>query len=65
MNRLSNYFKSIKLAKAYLASAEELRLKENYEKSLQMTGLAIAEMFTAMNNVASIAFNQKPKARKP
>lgn len=66
MNRLSNYFKSAKLAKCELAYAEEYIhiLGAAESKALVHTVRAMREMLTAMNNVASIAFNHKPKEKR-
>ena len=64
MNRLHNYFLSVKLAKAWLAQAEEYDTKDS-ARALHNVILAVRQILTAQNNIASIAFHQKPKARKP
>ena len=63
MNRLTNYFKSAQLAKMHLTIAEEhLRnLPVQESKTLLNLSRAMRELITATNNIASIAFNQKPK----
>lgn len=61
MNRLSNYFKATKMARSWLHCAKTEEQRGKREKALRYTILAMDEMVVAMNNVASIAFNKKPK----
>lgn len=61
MNRLDNYFKSIRIAKMHLVESRE---SDNQERRIWHQMRAMEYMMTAMNNVASIAFNKKPR-RKP
>jgi hypothetical protein len=61
VNRLSNYFESAKLAKLCLNASKEAALSGNINRSLSQLWAAVSYQQTAMNNVASIAFNKKPK----
>lgn len=63
MNRLSNYFESAKLAKIFLTQAQERVVKKD-PRALQSAVEAMGYMVVAMNNVASIAFNHKPRRKK-
>lgn len=65
MNRLTNYWTCCKLAKITLAQAEEDVHHKNLERAVHHLVNAVRELMTANNNLASIAFNRKPKARKP
>jgi hypothetical protein len=61
MNRLTNYFESAKMAKVYLCQADE-DLKDHREaRAIRMVMSAVRCLMTANNNLASIAFHQKPK----
>jgi hypothetical protein len=58
MNRLTNYFESVKLAKLHLMEAKQA---DNHERRIWHQMRAIEYLLTAMNNVASIAFKKKPR----
>ncbi len=61
MSRLSSYFLSAKLAKMHMDAAKDCLRKghrDNYELNVIH---ALENMLSAMNNVASIGFNAKPK----
>lgn len=64
MNRLSMYFQNAKLAKMYYAQAEEYARKGKVQEATLHLAQGATYLIAGMNNVASIAFNQKPKARK-
>lgn len=64
MNRLSNYFDSAKLCKLLLGQADRDLTDGKIERSIRNVMAAQRELLTAMNNVASIGFNSKPKGRK-
>ncbi len=61
MNRLSQYFKSAKLAKIHILGAAEYSQKEQRANFEHNVIHALEALLTATNNVASIAFHQKPK----
>ena len=61
MNRLSNYFENAKLAKLYYTQAQEYAKKDELKKAMGAFTTGQLYLLTAMNNVASIAFNQKIK----
>lgn len=61
MNRLSNYFEGQKLAKLLLNQADRDLTDGKIERSIRNVMSAQREILTAMNNVASLAFNQKVK----
>lgn len=63
MNRLSSYFENQKLAKLYFTQADEYIRKDEIRKAVGSMRTGVVYLMTAMNNVASIAFNQKPKGR--
>ena len=66
MNRLSNVFANTKLAKLHLAQAREDVQRKNIENACKNLAHAIECVMASVNNVASIAFNKKPKApRRP
>jgi hypothetical protein len=62
MNRLTNYFESAKMAKVYLCQADEDLKVTREARAIRMQGQAIRCLVTAMNNLASIAFHQKPRS---
>lgn len=65
MNRLSNYFENVKLAKMHMITAAKYD-RDGDGRSVYNVLKAMEYMLTAMNNVASIGFNKKPKAaRRP
>jgi hypothetical protein len=61
MNRLAQYFTAAKLAKQFIVQAAEYRVRGETDKALKMQEGAIRELVTAMNNVASIAFEPRRK----
>jgi len=65
MNRLTMYFENAKLAKMYYAQAEEYAKKGDIARAVRDLCQGLTYMTAAMNNVASIGFKTKPKARKP
>jgi len=64
MNRLSMYFENAKLAKACYIQAQEEAAKGELWKAVRDLSKGMEYLQAAMNNVASIGFNTKPKARK-
>ena len=64
MNRLSSYFDNAKLAKQYFSSASDFAKRKELEKAVNAMNTGVIYLMTAMNNVASIAFNKKPRARR-
>lgn len=63
MNRLSMYWQNAKLAKMYYAQAEEDARKGKIQAATLHLAQGATYLIAAMNNVASIAFHQKPKSR--
>ncbi len=61
MNRLSNVFANTKLAKLHLAQAREDIDKGKLDHAGKNMVHAIECVMASVNNVASIAFNKKPK----
>ena len=61
MNRLSNVFANTKLAKLHLAQAREDIAHNKLEAAGKNMIHAIECVMASVNNVASIAFNKKPK----
>lgn len=61
MNRLSNVFANTKLARLHLAQAREDVAKKNIDHACKNLIHAIECVMVSVNNVASIAFKQKPK----
>lgn len=61
VNRLSNYLSSAKLAKLHLVSAREQLSKNDVKKAAAHLTEALEYAITAMNNVASIGFNHRPR----
>jgi len=61
VNRLSNYLSSAKIAKLHINEAKDAIKDKKPERALQHTVEALEYMITAMNNVASIGFNHRPK----
>jgi hypothetical protein len=64
MNRLGNFFQSAKLAKLQLAQAKEDARNGHTDRAVLRLSEGMLELITAMNNVASIAFDAKPKGGK-
>lgn len=61
MSRLSSYLASAKLAKLHILGADEYSRKEqrlNFEHNVIH---ALENLLSAMNNVASIGFNRRPR----
>lgn len=63
VNRLSNYLSSQKIAKLHLRSAQEYLKRNELQKGLGALTAAFEYMITANNNLASIAFNHRPKEK--
>ncbi len=61
MNRLTNVFANTKLAKLHLAQAREDIKEKHMERACNNLAHAIECVMASVNNVASIAFNKKPK----
>lgn len=61
MNRLSNVFANTKLAKLHLAQAREDIKDQQLNRACNHLAHAIECVMASVNNVASIAFNKKPK----
>lgn len=60
-SRLSNYLESAKLAKMELVVAQEKAAAKDLWQSQVHMARAVSYLITANNNLASIAFGQKPK----
>ncbi len=65
MNRLKSYLQARTLAKAYLESAKSETAKGKEAVAIYSLIRAVEYLITANNNLQSLAFNQKPKGRKP
>jgi hypothetical protein len=65
MNRLKNYLQCRALAMAYLETAESRNGKGDYGVAIAAIIKAMRYQITGTNNLQSLAFHQKPKARKP
>lgn len=61
MNRLSQYFKAAHLAKIHIMGAREYSRKEHHANFQHNVIGALEALQVAQNNLASIAFRQKPK----
>lgn len=64
MNRLTQYFKAAKLAKIHILGAAEYAKKEQRQNFEHNVIHALENLLAAQNNIASIAFHQKPKSYK-
>ena len=60
-SRFGTYLESMKLAKAYYAQAEDYQRRGNDDLALKNMVGAFGYLMTAMNNLASIAFNKRPR----
>ena len=65
MNRLKSYLECRGLALAYLETAESRNGKGDHGVAIAAIIKAMRYQITANNNLQSLAFHQKPKARKP
>jgi hypothetical protein len=63
MNRLSNVFANTKLAKLHLAQAREDLDNNQLDRAGKNICHAIECVMASVNNVASIAFNKKPRGK--
>jgi primosomal protein N' len=61
MNRLSQYFKAAHLAKIHILGAREYSRKEQRANFEHNVINALEALQAAQNNIASIAFNKRPK----
>jgi len=75
MNRLKNYLDCRKIALAYLDTAQDhMNIPDHknpeagrIDRDIAVVSIikAMRYLITANNNLQSLAFNQKPKRRKP
>ena len=63
-SRFGTYLETMKLAKAFFAQAQDYQQRGNDDLALKNLVGAVGYMMTAMNNVASIGFGQKPRKKK-
>lgn len=64
MSRLSNYMAAAKLARLHINAAREADKKGHEWNVKHNLFEALENLIVAMNNVASIGFNAKPKKRR-
>lgn len=64
-NNFGAYLAGAKTARALAVQAHEAAAKGDLPRAVRQLCMAVQELVVANNNLASIAFKKKPKARRP